>query len=492
MTRIKIFLILTLTPLIINAQYSINNVFEKNYSLLIHTDNNKHTNFQPFFYPDSIENTHINLMQFYQIQLGFEPNDKSFSTFFLAGPAVEAQYKNKLFVNFAGYGGLYMPDKFFPQITDSLNFIPGIGSKSVSNKMISSHLNFVGNITYMPKNFIYFEIGKGKTFLGDGYRSLLLSDNSMPYPYFRAVTEVWKIKYLYQVSQMKGQDYRLSDTYLFNKFVFTQYLSFNIGKRLNFSMFETIIQSSRDSALVKRGLDINYLNPIVFLRSVEYNIGTFDNVLVGFSGHLKIFKTGMLYGQVFIDEFILSHIKSSDEYWDEKYGIQGGIKFYNTLGIENLYIQGEINAVRPFTYSHGYGIGSYTHAHQPLAHPLGSNFIEGLSIIGYKYRNFYAQAKIVYSQYGENDSLGHPLNYGRNPLLAYTTRVSNDDVYWLQGNKTSLKYAELMFAYSKGETYSFTVAYRDVQNTQISTKSLIFMLKVSSPLLFYNRYLDWN
>ena len=112
--------------------------------------------------------------------------------------------------------------------------------------------------------------------------------------YYGTVVEVWKVKYLYQISSMKGHDYRLSETDWFNKFVFTHYLSFNIGKRLNFSMFETIVQSSRDSLLLPRGIELNYLNPVIFLRPVEYNIGSPDNVLVGFSGHLKIFKSGIV------------------------------------------------------------------------------------------------------------------------------------------------------------------------------------------------------
>lgn len=488
MTRNKILFLLIFSPLFINAQHTINNPFEKENYFKIYSSTEKHTNIQPYFYPDSISSaTTINISPFYQAQIGFEPQQKNISALFLAGPSININHKNKIFANFVAFGGLYTPDNFQPKLTDSLKLIPAVGNYNASKNSLNKYFNFSGSLIYKPQEFIYFEIGKGKTFLGDGYRSLLMSDNSISFPYFRTIVDIWKIKYLYQVSKMKGQDYRFSETDLYNKFVYSQYLSFNIGKRINFSLFETVIQSSYDSLLVKRGIEVNYLNPVIFLRSVEYNIGTFDNVLVGISGHLKIFKSGMLYGQVFIDEFILSHIKSSDEYWDEKYGIQAGIKFYNTLGIKNLFTQAELNAVRPYTYSHEYGIGSYTNNYQPIAHPLGSNFAEALGIIGYSYKNIYTQAKIVYSQYGENDTL----NYGRNPQLPYTTRISDENINWFQGDKTNLKYAEIMFGYSKKQTISLTMAYRGINGTQNNRQNLILMLGISSPL-FYNRYYDWN
>ena len=53
------------------------------------------------------------------------------------------------------------------------------------------------------------------------------------------------------------------------------------------------------------------------------------------------------------------------------------------MGIKRLDITAEYNMVRPYTYSHdraeeGIVISNYTHYNSPLAHPLGSNFREGL------------------------------------------------------------------------------------------------------------------
>ena len=62
-------------------------------------------------------------------------------------------------------------------------------------------------------------------------------------------------------------------------------LSFNVTDWLNFSVFESIVWQGKDT-LNNRGFDINYINPFVFYRPVEYNIGSADNAF--FWGRFKI------------------------------------------------------------------------------------------------------------------------------------------------------------------------------------------------------------
>ena len=53
-----------------------------------------------------------------------------------------------------------------------------------------------GYVTYRPNNMFYVQFGHGKHFIiGDGYRSLLLSDNTFNYPYLKIQTKFWKLQY---------------------------------------------------------------------------------------------------------------------------------------------------------------------------------------------------------------------------------------------------------------------------------------------------------
>lgn len=463
-----------------------NNPLDKKDNFKTYQDTNTHTQMklsENIFDTIVYKNKNIKLNPILLISTGIDISSKKISYNVLAGINCTAAYKNKLFVNSSILFGGFAPFRFQQRYIDSIKQYPGtLHLKKINQNNFYSY-NFLLNLIYRPKKFIYFELGHDNSFFGDGYRSLLLSRNTMQYPYIRAVVDIWRIKYLYQIAQMQGIDYRFSSVNMTKKYVFTHFLSLNIVKRLNISFFETVVQASYDSLLMKRNLELSYLNPVIFLRPVEYNIGSPDNVLMGFSGHIKIFKSGMLYGQVFIDEFILTHILSEKEYWDEKYGIQGGMKFYNTGGIENLYSQIEFNAVRPYTYSHVNGISAYTNNHTPLAHPLGANFVEGIAILGYTKNKWNFQTKVVYSKYGENDTL----NYGRNPDLSYATRANVDNVEWLQGTPTTLKYAELMITYSGKINYSATCAYR----TATKEKNLLLMFSLGTKLI-YNKKYDYN
>ena len=85
-----------------------------------------------------------------------------------------------------------------------------------------------------------------------------------------------------------------------------------------------------------------------------------------------------------LDEFKLSEVKAGNGWWGNKQGIQAGMKYIDAFSIKNLDLQGELNYVRPFTYSHFDSVANYSNYNQPLAHPLGANFTEAIGIIRYQ------------------------------------------------------------------------------------------------------------
>ncbi|HFS66738.1 MAG TPA: gliding motility protein RemB, partial [Flavobacteriia bacterium] len=50
-------------------------------------------------------------------------------------------------------------------------------------------------LSYSPNKIFNFQFGQGKNFIGDGYRSLFLSDVATNYPYLKISTTFWKIRY---------------------------------------------------------------------------------------------------------------------------------------------------------------------------------------------------------------------------------------------------------------------------------------------------------
>jgi hypothetical protein len=168
-----------------------------------------------------------------------------------------------------------------------------------------------------------------------------------------------------------------------DKYNALHHLSINIGKKLNIGVFESVIFTP-DDTLGSDHLRLDYFNPIIFYRAVEQQNGSSDNVILGMDFKWNIVKTFQVYGQFVLDELVIDNLKAGNGWWANKFGIQVGGKYIDAFGISNLDLQGEINVVRPYTYSHNSAFGSYSNYQQPIAHPLGANFKEAIGILRYQ------------------------------------------------------------------------------------------------------------
>ena len=64
-----------------------------------------------------------------------------------------------------------------------------------------------GYVIYRPNNMFTLQFGHGKHFIGNGYRSLLLSDNSFNYPFLRIQTTFGKIQYTNLYAELQDINY---------------------------------------------------------------------------------------------------------------------------------------------------------------------------------------------------------------------------------------------------------------------------------------------
>ncbi len=263
------------------------------------------------------------------------------------------------------------------------------------------------------------QIGHGKHFIGNGYRSMFLSDFGAPTFFLKLDTRVWKFHYqnlfleLSPVSQINIPD----GIILPKKYAAIHYLNFKVTPRLSFGFFEaTVFNRSRQ-------FEFQYLNPVIFYRTVEGMIGSPDNVLLGIDGRWNALKQVQLYGQLMLDELVSSEVFSGSGWWANKWGIQAGVKYVNAFGLDHLDLHLEHNRARPFTYSHYDPANSYTHYNQALAHPLGANFSETLFLLSWQpLARLSLQARLIHARIGDNTPAE---NWGSNPLLGYDTRVKD-------------------------------------------------------------------
>lgn len=288
---------------------------------------------------------------------------------------------------------------------DSTGVVPTLGENR-ADQSNPAYILPTARLAFRPSTYFQFELGYGKNFLGNGYRSHFLSDVPYNNPYLKIETEVWNIKYVNLYSMLRGSTPYTGELLNFSdKYTTSHYLSWAITPAFNVGLFETIVWQGSDS-LSNRGFDPNYLNPIIFFRPVEYASGSADNALIGMDLSLKTSKKTMVYGQVVFDEFLLSEFTAREGWWGNKWGAQLGVKWYDPLDIDGLFVQGEFNLSRPFTYTHGSVLQNFGHYNQPISHQLGNNFYEGLAMAYYEKGDFFGEAQFVYAKYGrDTDSL---------------------------------------------------------------------------------------
>jgi hypothetical protein len=355
------------------------------------------------------------------------------------GGGKDSRRDDMLFINSRGVEVRGMVDQkvgFYTYLTDNQALLPSYVADRMREVNVVPHEGFWkrykegagvdylqarGYITFEATRSINVQFGHDRFFVGNGYRSLIFSDFPPPSLFLKGNVKVWKLNYLFLLNQMTA-DTRSSDTTFRgypNKFVALHHLSMNIGKRLNVGIFESVIFSP-DDQLGTDHFRLEYLNPVIFYRAIEQQNGSSDNVLLGLDFKWNAFRKVSFYGQFMLDEFVIDNIREGNGWWANKFAVQFGGKYVDAFGVSNLDLQGEMNLIRPFTYSHHTSYGHYSSYKQPIAHPLGANLKEVVGILRYQpLPRLNLTGKLVITDIGRDIAA---MNWGSNILKNNRTR----------------------------------------------------------------------
>jgi len=315
-------------------------------------------------------------------------------------------------------------------------------------------------IDFNISKHVWMQFGNDRTNIGNGFRSLIFSDFSPPNLFIRANAKIWKFNYFFQLSRMTahvpsspggtGGSSRYPD-----KFMAFHHLSINLGKKFNLGLFESVIFAPQDS--INGGVfELNYLNPVIFYRAIEQQHGSTDNVVVGLDWKWLAAKRLSFYGQVVLDEFVLNNLKAGNGWWANKFALQGGMKYIDVAGIQNLDLQLEANAVRPYTYTHKDQFTSYTNFMQPIAHPLGANFYEVAAIVRYQpLPKLNIAMKSFWAKTGRDQVIPTLVatpapvfnNWGGDINKSYNTRLQDYNNKIAQGTDNTIVYVDILASY---------------------------------------------
>ncbi len=347
---------------------------------------------------------------------------------------------------------------FFPhyieKVSNATSVVAGQGRYKVFKTTGYDYAFSSGFISYQPTKKLNIQLGHGKHKVGNGYRSLLLSDNAFNYPYLR-VTSQWfkgKLQYtnLYAVLMnltTGGAKTPPNTEALYQKKAYNmQQLSLNIGKRLNIGLFQGMVWQAADS-MNRQHIGWQYVNPIIFTNLAMYGLNNKNNIVVGADVSFKITNNLSTYGQFMADDL------TNKTGLTQQYGYQVGVKYFDAFTVKNLFVQLEYNDVTVGSYGNPVGVTtnqSYTHYNQSLAYTLNDGK-ELVALADYKWQRFFVNAKLniqykkltttpLYNNTFTKIQLGYTINtaYNFNVSLGYTNRNQFFYDFNTLNNKTNM------------------------------------------------------
>ncbi len=334
---------------------------------------------------------------------------------------------------------IYAPSYIKYYVDDKLVYL-GAGRAKIYNAGGFDFAQSGGYLSYSPSETVNLQFGHGKNFIGNGHRSLLLSDNSVNYPYLRGSFRFLKNKLHYhttfaQLINHERLPIGLTPESRFKiKNASFHYLEIFPIPKLSIGLFESVIwkRYNNDSGT----LPVNYasLNPIIFYRTLTSDLQDENKSLIGVNLGFQLTKNIKLYGQFLKDKYQNGY----------QNGYQFGIRTSNFL-TDNLHLLAEYNSVDPYTYAFNDRLQNYSHLNQELAHPLGADFNEFIFRSTYFHNkrvfidlqlNLINQGKDYLSEFG-------PTNNGNNIFLDHD---SNTNLGY-EINRESMIFSSLTFGY---------------------------------------------
>lgn len=317
-----------------------------------------------------------------------------------------------------------LPD-YISSFVDSLMVVPGSG-RVKDFKSDAYDFNMAnGYVGIEAAKWLSINFGHSKQFIGDGHRSLLLSDNAFNYPYASYILRFGaenQFQYRYNIALMQNLD-RLPagdtpESIFKRKYMSYSYFSYKPVPTLELGFYESVIWKDYDNQTGTEPFNYNALNPVPLVNTAIYG---FDNAkanpMIGLNLGWQPVQKLRFYAQAMLDD--------PDQ---QKYGYQLGIKVFKILNA--LDFNAEYNMATSGSYAIENPLLSYTNSNQPLAHPMGAGFREIYTSVDYFHNRWLATFQYVYSTYE---------NTGRDPLKSEANNLKTD--------LESVAYQNLMLAY---------------------------------------------
>lgn len=328
------------------------------------------------------------------------------------GLRVQANLGSKVSFSSSFYENQAFLPSYLSDFVDLYDVAPGQGRVKTFKNRGFDYAMASGYVSYSPNNKINIQFGHDKHFIGNGYRSLILSDNSFNYPFLRVTNKLGRFQFTNLYTSFKNTNVPLptsptTERRFQSKYATIQEIACRIG-RFEFAMFEAVMWNGFES-----GDWISYINPISMVRPFQFGLNGDVNVLLGLNSNYRISRTAIVYSQAVLDDYTAN-----------KWALQIGIKGQHLFRVKGLYGQLEYNTATPYTYGHIDSTVAFTNYNQALSHPLGAAFDEVMGFLSYEKNGFFVNLKLQYASYLEDSLQTH--HFGKDLFKSDITAEKNE------------------------------------------------------------------
>ncbi len=298
-------------------------------------------------------------------------------------------------------------------------------------------------------NMLRIKFGLDKMRIGYGPMKSILDDYAPPFTYLSFNIHYDFFSFSYFHGKLLGNSYYQPDSisggseFVHEKYLGYHRLGFDISNAVNFGVGEMIIYGDR-------GLDLSYLNPFAFYKSVEHSNRDRDNSFLFFDFTNKSIEGLKLYSTLLIDDIDFGKLGTG--WYGNETLFDLGLLSTNLYHILPLDVKLEYTKIDPYVHTHRLNNTNFTNYGYNLGSILKPNSELFLAELNYRlnYR-LNLSADFSFIIHGANPVMpdGTIINVGGDEALGHRTFDSNI-VHLLDGD---LEYSRILTAFLTYEPY---------------------------------------
>ncbi|MEL6716676.1 MAG: hypothetical protein AAFP86_23065, partial [Planctomycetota bacterium] len=223
-----------------------------------------------------------------------------------------------------------------------------LGDINIAGGTTYDYWRVSGSVGYRDK-YIEARLGRDQNRWGPGRNSLHLSDFASSYDQLHLKAKVWRVQLVSAFTRFTDPIRPTTPDNLFlpSKYGAFHRLQVSVPGGIDIGLSESVILADDTTDGLRKGFDVAYLNPFLFYRAAEAQVGSPDNVLLAADIAWRPVGGVRTYGQLLIDELRFSEIGS--DWWGNKFGWLAGVHLVDP-GIPNLDLRVEYARLRPYLY----------------------------------------------------------------------------------------------------------------------------------------------